>query len=63
METYLSLAYEHETPLPEGSAHDEARTPHALVERSLAELTDHGDGAFGYGYDHSYCLTFTKTSA
>jgi hypothetical protein len=23
---------------------------------------DHGDGRFGYGYDHSYCLTFTRTT-
>ena len=21
---------------------------------------DHGDGTYGYGYDHSYCLTFNK---
>lgn len=25
------------------------------------EDRDHGDGAFGYGDDHSYCLTFTTT--
>ncbi|MFC6955084.1 DNA methyltransferase [Halorubellus litoreus] len=23
---------------------------------------DHGDGTFGYGYDHSYCLTFTNAT-
>jgi len=53
METYLSLAYEHETPLPGGSAHDEVRTPHALVERLLTEHTDPGDDVLdpfaGYG--------------
>lgn len=53
METYLSLAYEHDTPLPEGSPHDEVRTPHRLVERFLAEYTDPGDHVLdpfaGYG--------------
>jgi len=53
MDTFLSLAYDHDTPLPEGSAHDEVRTPHALVERFLAEYTDPGDRVLdpfaGYG--------------
>jgi SAM-dependent methyltransferase len=42
MDTFLSLAYEHDAPLPDG-VDDEFRTPHALVERFLGEYTDVGD--------------------
>jgi len=34
-----------------------------VVGWEAGEDRDHGDGAFGYGYDHSYCLTFTKEKA
>jgi SAM-dependent methyltransferase len=42
MDTFLSLAYEHDTPVPD-VADGEFRTPHALVERFLREYTDVGD--------------------
>jgi tRNA G10 N-methylase Trm11 len=42
MNTFLSLEYAHDTALPEG-ADGEFRTPHALVERFLAEYTAVGD--------------------
>ena len=42
MDTFLSLPYEHDTPLPD-VADGEFRTPHALVERFLTEFTDVGD--------------------
>ncbi|NHN40121.1 site-specific DNA-methyltransferase [Halorubellus sp. JP-L1] len=34
-----------------------------VVTWTGGEDRDHGDGRFGYGYDHSYCLTFTKNGA
>ena len=45
METYLSLPYGHDAPLPEGYV-DEVRTPDALVERFVRERTAPGDGVF-----------------
>ncbi|ESP88767.1 DNA methyltransferase [Candidatus Halobonum tyrrellensis] len=45
MDTYLSLPYGHDTPLPEGYV-DEVRTPDALVERFVRERTDPGDAVF-----------------
>ena len=34
-----------------------------VVTWDAGEDRDHDDGAFGYGYDHSYCLVFTKPGA
>ncbi|WP_323676672.1 DNA methyltransferase [Halorubellus sp. PRR65] len=34
-----------------------------VVGWTAGEDGDHGEGTFGYGYDHSYCLTFTKPTA
>ena len=45
MDTFLSLSFEHDSPLPAGEDH-EFRTPHALVERFLVEYTDPGDSVF-----------------
>ena len=45
MDTYLSLPYGHDTPLPEGYV-DEVRTPDVLVERFVRERTDPGDAVF-----------------
>ncbi|WP_257297952.1 site-specific DNA-methyltransferase [Haloarchaeobius sp. FL176] len=42
MDTFLSLPYEHDSPLPLDEEH-EFRTPDALVERFLAEHTEPGD--------------------
>jgi DNA modification methylase len=42
MDTFLSLPYEHDTPLPPGEDH-EFRTPDALVERFLVAYTEPGD--------------------
>jgi hypothetical protein len=45
MDTFLSLPYEHDRPLPPGEDH-EFRTPNALVERFLRAYTDPGDSVF-----------------
>ena len=42
METFLSMAFAHDTPLPDG-VDSEFRTPHALVERFLREYSEPGD--------------------